>query len=157
MARRPTGTAGAGDDSEHEHVVDEEWEAAALRRAPRHGRILLMSVVAGLVVAGIHTAVSSLQASPGDPMTSQASGVVWTYGVLAVIWVAFALLVAATAVIVLDKLSARRIRPVVTERSTTITDDLVSPVKDEVPWWVRDAEEDARTRRDLPPRPEPKD
>ncbi|QIG38854.1 hypothetical protein G5T42_04610 [Microbacterium sp. 4R-513] len=137
MGREPAGGPGE-DDRADEHVVDEEWEAGALRRSPRYGRILLSSVFAGLAVAGIHTALSSAGAGPGDPLASQASGIMWTYCVLAVIWVAFGLLVAATVVIALDRSVGRHSRPVITEHSTIITDDLRSPMTDEAPWWLRE-------------------
>ncbi|TDN90896.1 hypothetical protein [Microbacterium sp. BK668] len=141
MGRTPAGAAGE-DDRADEHVVDEEWESGALRRAPRYGRILLGSVFAGLAVAGVHTALSSAGAAPGDPLASQPSGIMWTFGVLAVIWCAFALLVAATIVIVLDRIAGHRVRPVITEHRTIITDDLSSPMTDEVPWWLRGEEDE---------------
>ena len=150
MGRDPAGGPGE-DDRADEHVVDEEWETGVVRRSPRYGRILLGSVFAGAGVAAIHTAASTAVAEPNDPLASQASGIIWTFCVLAVIWIAFALLVAATIVIVLDRIVGGRSRPVVTEHRTIITDDLHSPMTDEVPWWLRAAEDDG----DEPPRRRP--
>jgi len=150
MGREPAGGPGE-DDRADEHVIGEEWEAGALRRSPRYGRILSMSILAGLLVAAIHTGLSIAGAAPNDPLASQASGVMWTFCVLAVIWVAFALLVASTAVIVLDRIVGTRSRPVITEHSTIITDDLTTPMTDEVPWWLRASDDDG----DEPPRRRP--
>ncbi|MFH8251655.1 hypothetical protein ACH3VR_14910 [Microbacterium sp. B2969] len=155
MGREPI-TAYDGDDPpENEHVVDEEWETGAVRRAPRYGRILFFSVIAGLVVAAIHTAASTVVATSADPFSSQLSGVVWIFGVLAVVWVALALLLAATAVIVIDRVLGRRTRAVITEHQTVIVDDLVSPMTDEVQPWVRRADADRGEDPDEPPARQP--
>ncbi|WP_345801128.1 hypothetical protein AAIB33_16940 [Microbacterium sp. AZCO] len=155
MGREPISPFDGDDPDESEHVVGEEWEAGAVRRAPRYGRIFFFSIVAGLVVAGIHTAASTSVAAPADPFATQLSGVVWTFGVLAAVWVAFALLLAATLVIVLDRVLGRRVTPVITEHTTVISDDLTSPMTDEVPWWIREADAEAGDRRDEPPRRPP--
>lgn len=150
MGREPMSASGEDDFAENEHIIDEEWEAGAVRRSPRHGRIIGVSILAGLAVAAVHTTLSTAGADPADPLSSQFSGVMWVFVVLAVVWVAIALLVAVTSVIVLDRVSRRRIRPVITEHRTIISDDLTSPMNDEPPWWVREAEEDDRDRRDPP-------
>ncbi|MEU1971861.1 hypothetical protein ABZ477_09395 [Microbacterium sp. NPDC019599] len=154
MGREPI-TAYDDDLPENEHVVNEEWETGAVRRAPRYGRILFLSVVAGLVAAAVHTAASTVVATTDDPFSSQLSGVVWIFGVLAVVWVAITLLLAATAIIVMDRLLSRRSRPVITEHSTVIVDDLVSPMTDEIPTWVRQADAERGDARDEPPERQP--
>jgi hypothetical protein len=158
MGRRSISAFGEDDSDDVEHVIDEEWEAGAVRRSPRYGRIFIVCVLAGLGVAALHTAVSTATGDARDPLSSQPSGILWTFGVLAVVWGAFALLLASTIVLVLDRVVGRRIRAVVTEHRTIIADDLSSPMKDEVPWWVRTAETERERdgRREEPPgqRPE---
>lgn len=154
MARERTDAPGADDSSEHEHIIDEEWQAAAVRRSPRHGRIIALGILTGFAVAIIHTAVAVGTADAGNPVTSGMSGLLRTFGVLAAVWVGFGLLLATTIVIVLDRVVGRRIRPVVTEHTVTLTDDLVSPVTDDIPTWVRDADDVAHDSRDgAAPRP----
>jgi len=140
-------------DHDHEHIVDEEWQSAAVRRAPRHGRIIALGLLVGFAGAVVHTAVSAGTAEPKNPVATGLSGVVRTFGVLAAVWVGACLLLATTVVIVLDRVVGRRIRPVVTEHTVTLTDDLVSPVTDDIPTWVRDADDLAGGPRGAPARP----
>ncbi len=154
MGRAGTATPGESDDTGHEHVVDEEWQAAAVRRAPRHGRIIAVGLLVGFTGAIVHTAAAVGTAEPGNPYATGVSGVLRTFGVLAAVWVGVCLLVATTVVIVLDRSLGRRSRPVVTDHSVALTDDLTSPVTDEIPRWVRDAEDiEGAPRAGARPRP----
>jgi hypothetical protein len=139
MTRARTGAA--GDDDPDEHVIHEEWESVGVRRAPRIGRIMISGIVLGLVTAGVLTAAAAVSEEPGGPLSTGASGYLRVFGVFAVICVGFGLLVAGLVVIVLDRVVGSRGRSVIAEHATSLSDDLVSPVTDDVPQWVRDADD----------------
>ncbi|WP_194397103.1 hypothetical protein [Microbacterium atlanticum] len=138
MTRARTGAA--GDDDPDEHVIHEEWESVGIRRAPRIGRIMISGIVFGVVAAGVLTAMAAFSEEPGGPLSTGASGFLRVFGVMAVVCVGFGLLVAGLIVIVLDRVVGSRDRPAIAEHSTSLSDDLVSPVTDDVPQWVRDRE-----------------
>ena len=138
MGREPIDGHGGIEPADDEHVVGEEWEAGEVRRAPRSGRIFFSSVLAGLLVAAIHTWVTSTDATPSDPFSSRSADIARVFGALALVWVAVALLLAATLVLVLDRLLGRHVRPVITEHTTVIRDDLTSPMTDEPLPWMRE-------------------
>ncbi|MFC8681904.1 hypothetical protein ACFT30_10300 [Microbacterium ureisolvens] len=154
MARARAGTA--GDDDHDEHVIHEEWESVGVRRAPRIGHIMGAGIGLGLAAALILTVTAAFNEQPGGPLSTGASGYLRVFGVFAVICVGFGLLVAGLIVIVLDRRGARRERPAIAEHATTLTDDLVSPMTDEVPQWVRDAEGLDAEEPDGPERRRPK-
>ncbi|MEI3848980.1 MULTISPECIES: hypothetical protein [unclassified Microbacterium] len=154
MIRARTGAA--GDDDPDEHVIHEEWESVGVRRAPRIGRIMISGIVLGLVTAGVLTAAAAVSEEPGGPLSTGASGYLRVFGVFAVICVGFGLLVAGLVVIVLDRVVGSRGRSVIAEHATSLSDDLVSPVTDDVPQWVRDAEDIETDRPDGPSGRRPK-
>ena len=133
------------EDDGHEHVVHEEWDSVRVRRAPRVGRILGTGLVAGLLVAVFLTMTSA--ADPDGPMSTGLSGVMRVFGVMAILSIGAGLLLAGLVVIVLDRFTSPRGRSGVAEHATTLTDDLVSPMTDEIPQWVRDADEIDPDRR----------
>ena len=154
MTRARTGAA--GDDDPDEHVIHEEWESVGLRRAPRIGRIMISGIVFGLVAAGVLTALAAVSEEPGGPLSTGASGYIRVFGVFAVLCVGFGLLVSGLIVIVLDRVAGSRGRPAIAEHSTSLSDDLVSPVTDDIPQWVRDREDIEADRSDGPGGPRPK-
>ena len=154
MTRARTGAA--GDDDPDEHVIHEEWESVGVRRAPRIGRIMISGIVLGLVTAGVLTAAAAVSEEPGGPLSTGASGYLRVFGVFAVICVGFGLLVAGLVVIVLDRVVGGRGRSVIAEHATSLSDDLVSPVTDDVPQWVRDAEDIETDQPDGPSGRRPK-
>lgn len=157
MARERTGAPEDDDRGEHEHVVDEEWLSLGVHRAPRIGRFLLTGVIGGLVVAAILTAVAGASAEPGGPLSAGPSGYLRVFGVLAALCVGVGLLVSGLTAIALDRVVGRRSRPVIAEHATTLVDDLISPVSDDIPQWVRDAEDlQPPPRQDPDARPAPK-
>ncbi|WP_203580976.1 hypothetical protein [Microbacterium hibisci] len=154
MTRARTGAAGADDPDEH--VINEEWESVGVRRAPRIGHIMGGGIALGLVAALVLTVGAAVTETPGGPLSTGASGYLRVFGVFAVICVGAGLLVASVTVLVLDRVVGSRRRSVIAEHATTLTDDLVSPVTDDVPKWVQDAEDLRSDRPDgsSPRRPE---
>ncbi|WP_426323018.1 hypothetical protein [Microbacterium sp. E-13] len=150
MTRARTGAAGADDPDEH--VINEELESVRVRRAPRIGHIMGGGIALGLLAAVVLTAGAAATEEPGGPLSTGASGYLRVFGVFAVICGGLGLLVASLTVLVLDRVVGGRRRSVIAEHATTLTDDLVSPVTDDVPKWVQDAAELRRDRSDGPGR-----
>jgi hypothetical protein len=142
MARRAVGSADFPDDSEH--VVDAEVAAYVMRRAPRYGRFITLGILVGLVVAVILTAASG---AAGGPASAGVGGVLRVFGVTALVCVAIGLLISAVLAMILDRMGARRrTQHVIVDHTTTLVDDLSTPVGDEPPAWARDLEEERGER-----------
>jgi len=148
MARARAAAADPPDGDDH--IVDDEVVSVVVRRSPRYGRLLMIGIFGGLIVAGILTAIEAATGDPGGPLSTGASGFLRVYGALAAVCVGVGLLVMGVLAIVLDRVVGRRIRPETAERATVLTDDLVSPVSDDPPRWVGDPDVDPDAAREGP-------
>jgi hypothetical protein len=131
----------AGGDTDDEHVVDQEYLAVVVHSSPRYGRFLGIGVVVGLVVAAILTLVAGVTDDPGGPLSTGASGVLRVFALYAAVCVAVGLVVMGVLAMVLDRRSLKRAHAARAEHATTLVMDLESPVTDDVPRWVRDADD----------------
>lgn len=120
----------------HEHVVDVQVQAVRLRRTPRYGRILGLGVAIGIVLAVILTAVSS--ASGQGVASSGEAGLLWAFGLNALVTVALSLLISALIILAVDRSHASRLRAARAAQEVTLVDDLTSPMTDQVPPWRRE-------------------
>ncbi|WES63749.1 hypothetical protein P0L94_14920 [Microbacter sp. GSS18] len=150
MARIRGAAADSPDDDDH--VVDDEVVSVVVRRSPRYGRFLMIGLFGGLIVAGILTAVEAATGDPGGPLSTGASGFLRVFGALAAVCVGAGLAIMGVLAIVLDRVVGRRIRPETAERATVLTDDLTSPVTDDPPRWIGDADVDPDAGGDEPRR-----
>lgn len=139
MAAERGDPAGKGFDDEH--IIDQEVLPVIVHSSPRYGRFLAIGVVLGLLAAAILTFVSGLTGDPGGPLSAGLSGVLRVYGVYAAVCVGLGLLVMGLLAIVLDRRSAKHARSARAEHATTLVLDLESPVNDDIPAWVRDADD----------------
>jgi hypothetical protein len=139
MAARRGDPAGRGVDDEH--VVDQEVLAVVVHSSPRYGRFLGIGIVVGLIGASVLTFISSLTDAPGGPLSTGASGFLRVFGIYAAVCVGLGLLVMGLLAIVLDRRSLKRAHAAHAEHNTTLVMDLDSPVNDDVPRWVRDADD----------------
>lgn len=136
---------GAVDPSD-EHLVDREVVPVVVHRAPRYERMLLLGAGLGLVAALATTIASAFAESPGGPMSTGLSGSLVVFAVSALLFVGLGLLVAGVVVIVLSGTAARRLQAGSAQHDVTLVHDLRRPAGDEVPRWVRQAEELGRPR-----------
>lgn len=119
----------------HAHVVDIQVQAVHLRRAPRYGRILWFGVAIGVALAVILTAASS--ASGQGVAASGEAGLLWAFGLNALVTVAASLLVTAVVILVIDHRNTARLRAARAAQEVTFVDDLSSPMTDQPPPWMR--------------------
>ena len=131
----------AGRDTADEHVVDQEYLDVVVHTSPRYGRFLGIGVTVGLVVAAILTLVAGVTADPGGPLSTGAGGVLRVFALYAAVCVAVGLVVMGVLAMVLDRRSLKRAHAAYAEHATTLVMDLESPVNDDVPPWVRDADD----------------
>ncbi len=139
MAAERADSAGEGDDDER--VVDEEVLAVVVRPSPRYGRFLGVGIVAGLIVAVVLTFITGAGEDPGGPLSTGASGALRVFGVTAAVCVSVGLVVMGTLALILDHISSKHARRASAEHATTLVVDLDAPAGDEVPAWVRDADD----------------
>jgi hypothetical protein len=121
----------AASPSPHERVVDDAWQEIAMRHAPRMGRFLAVGVAVGLLLALIFTTTSMIAGE--GPITAGLGGVLLTFMILALIFVASCLLVSALLALLLDRLARRRATKSIADRSTVMFHDLSRPVTDDPP------------------------
>lgn len=131
----------AGKDVDDEHVIDQEFLPVVVHSSPRYGRFLGIGIVLGLLAAGLLTFVASLTDAPGGPLSTGVSGVLRVFGVYAAVCVGVGLLIMGVLAIVLGRVSAKHSRSARAEHATTLVIDLDAPVNDDVPRWVRDADD----------------
>lgn len=138
MAARRGDAAGKDVD---EYVVDQEVLAVVVHSSPRYGRFLGIGVGMGLVVAAILTMIAGITDDPGGPLSTGAGGVLRVFALYAAVCVAVGLVVMGMLAMLLDRRSLTRARAAHAEHATTLVVDLRSPVNDDVPRWVRDADD----------------
>ena len=131
----------AGRDTDDEHVVDQEVLAVVVHSSPRYGRFLGIGVGAGLLVAAILTFVAGITDDPGGPLSTGAGGVLRVFALYAAVCVAVGLVVMGVLAMMLDRASLKRAKAAHAEHATTLVVDMRSPVNDDVPRWVRDADD----------------
>jgi len=139
MAAERREPAGKGVDDEH--VIDQEVLPVFVHSSPRYGRFLFIGIVLGLLVAVTLTVVSGLTDDPGGPLSTGVSGVLRVFGVYAAVCVGVGLLVMGLLAIILGRVAAKHGRSARAEHDTTLVMDLDAPVNDDVPRWVRDADD----------------
>jgi hypothetical protein len=122
MAARRGDPAGRG--VEDEHVVDQEVLPVVVHSSPRYGRFLGIGIALGLLAGAVLTLLSGI-GDPDGPLSAGAGGVLRVFAVS----------------VALDRRSLRRARAAHAEHATTLVMDLDSPVNDDVPQWVRDADD----------------
>jgi hypothetical protein len=132
-----------GDAAPHanEHVVDEEVRAVVVHSSPRYGRFLGIGVVAGLVAAAVLTALASITDAPGGPLSTGAGGVLRVFAIYAAVCVGVGLLGMGLLAMSLDRRSLKRATRAHAEHATTLVVNLDAPASDDVPQWVRDADD----------------
>ncbi|WP_434970412.1 hypothetical protein [Microbacterium sp. bgisy207] len=121
---------------EHEHVIDIQVQAVHVRRSPRYGRILGAGIVAGVLIAAALTVVGST--SGRGVASSGEAGIVWAFGLNAMVCVAICLLVSAGIILTVERRNLRRIRAARAAQEVTFVDDLSRPMTDQLPPWMRD-------------------
>jgi hypothetical protein len=130
-----------GGNSDDEHVVDQEFLDVVVHSSPRYGRFLGIGVGLGLLVATVLTVVAAFTDEPGGPVSTGAGGILRVFALYAAVAVAVGLLLMGLLAMILDRRSLRRARAAHAEHETTLVMDLDSPVSDDVPLWVRDADD----------------
>lgn len=138
MAARGGDAGGNGDD---EHVVDQEFLEVIVHSSPRYGRFLGIGVALGLLVAVALTALAASAGERGGPVSAGAGGLLRVFALYAAVGVAAGLLVMSLLAMVLDRRAQRRAHAAHAEHATTLVMDLDAPVSDDVPPWVRDADD----------------
>lgn len=100
----------------HHNIVSDEIVEARVRRSPRYGRILILGVVVGVVVAGILTLTfdGTAQPSVGGVVYSQGQ----VFGFLSLVCGAVGVLLAGGVALLLDRIVGRRTRPVRVDHET---------------------------------------
>ena len=120
----------------HEHVIDVQVQRVFVRRSPRYGRILGAGITVGLVIAA---ALTTFGAVSGDGVASSGeAGVVWAFGLNAMVSVAVCLLISASIILIAERRTLRRIRDARAAQAVTFVDDLARPMTDQPPPWMRD-------------------
>jgi hypothetical protein len=130
----------AGRSVDDEHVVDQEVLPVVVHSSPRYGRFLGIGIVLGLVAGAVLTLLSGID-DPGGPLSTGASGVLRVFVIYAAACVGIGLVVMGLLAVTLDRRSLRRAHAAHAEHATTLVMDLDSPVNDDVPQWVRDADD----------------
>ena len=130
----------AGRSVDDEHVVDQEVLPVVVHSSPRYGRFLGIGIVFGLLAGAVLTLLSGID-DPGGPLSTGASGVLRVFAIYAAACVGIGLVVMGLLAVALDRRSLRRARAAHAEHATTLVMDLDSPVSDDVPQWVRDADD----------------
>jgi hypothetical protein len=138
MAARRGDPAGRG--VEDEHVVDQEVLPVVVHSSPRYGRFLGIGIALGLLAGAALTLLSGI-GDPDGPLSAGAGGVLRVFAVYAAACVGVGLVVMGLLAVALDRHSLRRARAAHAEHATTLVMDLDSPVNDDVPQWVRDADD----------------
>ena len=136
----------AGKSVDDEHVVDQEVLPVVVHSSPRYGRFLGIGIAVGLLGGVALTFLSGLAGDPGGPLSTGAGGVLRVFAIYAAVCVGLGLAVMGTLAIVLDRNSLRRARAAHAEHATTLVMDLDAPVSDDIPQWVRDADDLPRPR-----------
>lgn len=131
----------AREDTDDEHVVDQEFLAVVVHSSPRYGRFLGIGVALGLVIAAVLTFVAGINDDPGGPLSTGAGGVLRVFALYAAVWVAVGLVVMGVLAMLLDRAPLKRAKAAHAEHETTLVVDMRSPVNDDVPRWVRDADD----------------
>lgn len=134
------GTAPTGDE-DADHVVDEEILGVVVRPAPRYGRFIGVGIGAGLVTAVALTIVAGFVGGESSPVAAGISGVLRVFGIYAVVFVAIGLLVSSSVAMLLERRARRRAIMTRAQHDTSIVVDLDRPVNDDIPQWVRDADD----------------
>jgi hypothetical protein len=128
-------------DTDDEHVVDQEFLEVVVHSSPRYGRFLGIGVGVGLLVATVLTIIAGVTDEGGGPVSTGAGGILRVFALYAGVAVALGLLIMGLLAMMLDRRSLRRARAAHAEHATTLVMDLDSPVTDDVPLWVRDADD----------------
>lgn len=131
----------AGTNADDEHVVDQEFLAVVVHSSPRYGRFLGIGVALGLVIAAVLTFIAGITDDPGGPLSTGAGGVLRVFALYAAVCVAVGLVVMGVLAMLLDRASLKRAKAAHAEHATTLVVDMRSPVNDDVPRWVRDADD----------------
>jgi hypothetical protein len=131
----------AGESIDDEHVVDQEVLPVVVHHSPRYGHFLAIGIVVGLIAAAALTFLSGLDDDPGGPMSTGVGGVLRVFAVYAAVCVGVGLLVMGLLAITLDRRSLKRARAAHAEHATTLVMNLDAPANDDVPLWVRDADD----------------
>jgi hypothetical protein len=139
MAAKRGAPAGTGGDDEH--VVDQEVLHVVVHSSPRYGRFLAIGIVVGLIVAAVLTFLSGQNADNGGPISAGPSGVLRVFAIYAAVCVGVGLLIMGVLAMMLDRRALGRARAAQAEHATTLVVDLDSPANDDVPLWVRDADD----------------
>lgn len=137
MAASPGAAPHEGD----EHVVDHEVRAVVVHSSPRYGRFLLIGVALGVIAAVLLTIVAAVTDAPGGPLSSGPGGVLRVFALYGAACIAVGLVVMGVLAMALDRRSLARARAVHAEHATTLVVDLHKPASDEIPQWVRDADD----------------
>lgn len=132
---------GASGDFGDEHVVDHEVRAVVVHSSPRYGRFLLIGVVLGVIAAVLLTVIAALTGDPGGPLSTGSGGVLRVFALYAAAGIAVGLVVMGLLAMALDRRSLARARAAHAEHATTLVVDLQAPASDEIPHWVRDADD----------------
>lgn len=131
----------AAPDPDDEHVVDHEVRAVVVHSSPRYGRFLMIGVVLGVIAGVLLTIIAALTDDPGGPLSSGSGGVLRVFALYAAACIAVGLVVMGVLAMALDRRSLARARAARAEHATTLVLDLDAPVNDDIPQWVRDAED----------------
>jgi hypothetical protein len=131
----------AGENVEDEHVVDQEVLPVVVHSSPRYGRFLAIGIVVGLIAGGVLTFLSGLDDDPGGPLSTGPGGILRVFAIYAAVGVGIGLVVMGLLAIALDRRSLRRARAARAEHATTLVVNLDTPANDDVPPWVRDADD----------------
>ena len=130
----------AGRSADDEHVVDQEVLPVVVHSSPRYGRFLGIGIAVGLLAGAALTLLSGID-DPGGPLSTGAGGVLRVFAIYSAACVGVGLVVMGLLAVALDRHSLRRARAAHAEHATTLVMDLTSPVNDDVPQWVRDADD----------------
>lgn len=116
---------------EHEHVVMDQWQGVTIRHAPRIGRFLWLAVVGGALLAVLSTAVAV--ATRSDGVSTGLGSVLVTLVVFALVFIGVGLALVGVFVLVLDRVTTRRMKERTADRATVLYHDLTQPTSDDPP------------------------